>query len=685
MCCQPIVSSERKPFSQARRIGVLISALALLLGAGCSSGGSDSGEVVSPPPPPPAPTSAAVTFVVVDETGSPIEGSTVDVVGSALSGITDTSGQTTMTIPYTDRLLLSASADGYSDKLQAANVPNGASAHDVVVMLIRRSPAVTIPNIEGGGTATGPNGVTITFPPGALVDSTGQPVVGDVQMFMTPVDVTGPDVAAFPGLFFGVDSNGSDQLLLSHGVAEFVVQQGSETLNIASGQTATVEVPLYADGNADGSAVMVGDLIPFWSLNEATGVWLEEALGEVVASNDSPTGLAVVATVSHFSWWNIDVPSLFHTLNLTVVGPTACIPAGSRATISAEVAQSARTPGTPIPPVSRASVSLYVPTQLCADGVTRTLSVPANLNILVDVVVRVGTTHYSGSTTVGGPAGETSDTTLVLMAMTDPQPSITTPANGSIIQAGNRVAILVEVGGPAPDRVEIYAGSTLLDDVDAAQPFYRVDWETTNESPGEVSISAVATLNGTGYPATPVGIEIEPAPAMPVITTNVQDVTVLEGENATFTVSASGGYLQYGWQQSVDGGATFFPVGFNQPNVTFNAVPAWADGQRVRVAVSNSVGSVSSRVALLTVNSLPQVIVVPASAGAVAGQNVTFTAQASGTAPLSYQWQRSDNNGTTWAAIAAATNSSYTFATSLADAGALFRAQVNNPFGGATS
>ena len=684
---QSNVSFERTLFSQVRRFGVLTIVLSFFLAAGCSSGSDDGGGTTPPPPPPPPPpvTTADVTIVVVDASGSPVEGSTVEVVGSALSGVTDATGQSTITIPYTDLLLLRATADGYVDKLQPSNVPSGSSELDIVMMLATRAPAETITNIEGGGTAAGVDGAKVTFPAGALVDSAGQAVTGDVQMFMTPVDVTGPDEAAFPGLFLGVDSTGSDQILLSHGVAEFVVQQGGQNLSIAAGATASVEVPLYADGNPDGSAVSVGDFIPFWSLNESTGVWLEETLGEVVASSDSPTGLAVQATISHFSWWNIDVPAQRHTVNLTVVGPTPCIPAGSMATIGAMIGRSVPAPGTPVWPASRASVSLYVPTQLCASGVTRSIPIPAGIDIIVDASVRIGSAFYSGTITVGGPAGEISTATLVLAAVTDPQPVISSPPDTSIFEAGDTVAINVDINGPSPDRMEIRAGTTMLLEVDAAQPFYRVDWDTSNESPGQVIISAVAYRAGTGYSATPVEVQIVPAPTIPVITTDVQDVTVLEGSDATFSVTATGGSLQYAWQQSVDGGATFFPVGNDSPTLMLGAASSSANGQLVRVTVSNILGSVTSRQALLTVNSLPQVTVVPATANAVAGQNVTFTAQATGTAPLAYQWQRSDNGGANWSAVGGASSSAYAFVTNIADDGAQFRALVSNAFGNATS
>ena len=70
----------------------------------------------------------------------------------------------------------------------------------------------------------------------------------------------------------------------------------------------------------------------------------------------------------------------------------------------------------------------------------------------------------------------------------------------------------------------------------------------------------------------------------------------------------------------------------------------------------------------------------PASQTVNAGQPATFSVQASGASPLSYQWQR---NGV---AIAGATSATYaTGSTTTADNGSVFRCIVSNSFGSATS
>ncbi len=81
-----------------------------------------------------------------------------------------------------------------------------------------------------------------------------------------------------------------------------------------------------------------------------------------------------------------------------------------------------------------------------------------------------------------------------------------------------------------------------------------------------------------------------------------------------------------------------------------------------------------------TANQAPSISTHPASKTVSVGQNATFTVAASGTAPLSYQWQRNSVN------IPGATAASYTLSNAqLSDSGAKFRAVVTNSFGSATS
>jgi len=113
---------------------------------------------------------------------------------------------------------------------------------------------------------------------------------------------------------------------------------------------------------------------------------------------------------------------------------------------------------------------------------------------------------------------------------------------------------------------------------------------------------------------------------------------------------------------------------------TTAATTAQDNGAQFRVMVSNPAGSATSGMAALTVDSPPTIVTPPANQKVVVGQTATFSITASGTAPLSYKWQK---NG---ADINGATLASYTTPAATAqDNGAQFRVVASNSAGKATS
>ena len=98
--------------------------------------------------------------------------------------------------------------------------------------------------------------------------------------------------------------------------------------------------------------------------------------------------------------------------------------------------------------------------------------------------------------------------------------------------------------------------------------------------------------------------------------------------------------------------------------------------------VSNSAGSATSAAATLAVNPAvvaPAITTQPASQTVTAGANVSFTVAASGTAPLSYQWQKDRAN------LAGATSATLTLSSVTSANAGSYRAVVSNSAGSATS
>ncbi|HXP80044.1 MAG TPA: immunoglobulin domain-containing protein [Verrucomicrobiae bacterium] len=174
-------------------------------------------------------------------------------------------------------------------------------------------------------------------------------------------------------------------------------------------------------------------------------------------------------------------------------------------------------------------------------------------------------------------------------------------------------------------------------------------------------------------------LTVDPAPVAPSITTQPASQTVTAGQAATFSVVAAGtAPLTYQWQKN---NANI--SGATSASYTTPATVSGDNGATFRVMVTNSVTTITSSSATLTVNPAsvgPSITTQPSNQTVTVGQTATFSVVAAGTAPLTYQWQKNNAN------ISGATSSTYTTpATVSGDNGAIFRVIVTNPVTNITS
>lgn len=271
----------------------------------------------------------------------------------------------------------------------------------------------------------------------------------------------------------------------------------------------------------------------------------------------------------------------------------------------------------------------------------------------------------------GVGTGATQNFTLTVASGTA-APSINSSNSATFIVGQSGTFTLTGTGGPTPVFSEAGALPTGV---------------TFNAATGVLSgIPAVGSLaaypitftaaNGVGTDATQnFTLNVDSVPA---ISTEPQNQVVSVGQDATFTVAATGSTpLTYQWQvNGVNiGGATSSTYSF--PTTTAND-----DGKIFTVHVANAVGFVNSTNATLTVNTPPTITSPVANETVAVGETATFTVSTSekGILPLSYQWSK--NN----VVIPGATSASYTTpATLLTDDGEQFSVTVSNTLGTASS
>ena len=224
----------------------------------------------------------------------------IEVIGHEGSWVSDPQGHVTLEgLAYDMDLVIRLEKQGYAPQV----IRRRFEREDKPVLeavLIPITERVVLANAEIGGEVRSVDGARVLFPPAAIVDREGNAVRGPVDVDFTVLDVS-ERLDAFPGGFDAVNAEGLEGLLITFGVMDVTLRQNGELVQIAPGQMAEIEIPMFIEGHAPERA------IPLWSLDEQSGVWIQEGMGETVASKDSPTGIALRGEVGHFTWWNADV------------------------------------------------------------------------------------------------------------------------------------------------------------------------------------------------------------------------------------------------------------------------------------------------------------------------------------------------------------------------------------------
>ena len=250
-------------------------------------------------------------------------------------------------------------------------------------------------------------------------------------------------------------------------------------------------------------------------------------------------------------------------------------------------------------------------------------------------------------------------------------PTITAQPADQSVKAGQTALFSVQAGGTAPLSYQWRRNGAAI--AGATSASYVTPAAVTADSGATFS---VVVSNAAGN-TTSRAAQLTVSAVAPSITTQPANATVTAGASATFSVAAAGtAPLSYQWQRS----GTAIPGATAASYTTAAAVTA-DSGATFSVVVSNAAGNITSRAAQLTVNAVaPSITTQPASATVIAGASATFSVVAAGTAPLSYQWQRS---GT---AIPGANAASYTTAATVnSDSGTAFAVVVTNSAGTVTS
>jgi uncharacterized protein (TIGR02145 family) len=243
---------------------------------------------------------------VFDESGAPLMGATVHAGYGSQSVLTDERGFFRLLdiAGFENIALVKVSKAGYFDGSRSFVPTDGQNR--VRIALLAKNDAGSFNAAAGGQVSL--EGVTIDFTPGSIALN-GQPYSGNVNVAINSMDPsdTWNMSQQMPGSLVGANGQQLD-VLRSLGMAgvELTDDSGQE-LQLQAGSTATVRFEVPASLIADAPAT-----IPLWHYSESQGYWVRE--GEATLD-----GTAYEGEVSHFSFWNCDIPAEAHLFTLTLL------------------------------------------------------------------------------------------------------------------------------------------------------------------------------------------------------------------------------------------------------------------------------------------------------------------------------------------------------------------------------
>jgi hypothetical protein len=229
------------------------------------------------------------------------------------------------------------------------------------------------------------------------------------------------------------------------------------------------------------------------------------------------------------------------------------------------------------------------------------------------------TTSDSGSlfsVVVSNSVRNVTSNSATLTVNPDPAPAITNQPASQTITAGQTATFSVTASGTAPLGYQWQKNGAAISG--ATSSSYTTPAETTSDNGAQFAV-VVSNSAGTATSNSAV-LTVNPAPVAPSITTQPSSKTITAGQTATFLVSASGtAPLNYQWQKN-----STAISGATSSSYTTPAETTSDNGSQFTVLVSNSVGSLTSNAATLTVNAPTPGALTP-SASSLSFGNVIVT------------------------------------------------------------
>jgi len=335
------------------------------------------------------------------------------------------------------------------------------------------------------------------------------------------------------------------------------------------------------------------------------------------------------------------------------------------------------------PPVVAPAITAQPQNQVVTAGAAATFTVSATGTAPLSYQWRLNGTSISGATAssytrsnaqpgdagsysvvVANAGGSVTSGNAVLTV--NVPPAISLQPQGQTVNQGGTATFTVTASGTAPLSYQWQLNNANITGANSSA------YTCANAQASDAGSYTVLVVNVGGSVTSAVAVlTVNLAPS---ITTQPQDQTVNEGGTATFTVVATGAPpLSYQWRFNGANLAGATGSSYTRAGVQPVDVGAYS------VVVANMAGSATSSNAMLTMSSAPVITAQPEDLAVAQGSSATFTVNAVGTAPLSYQWRFNGTN------LAGATGTSYTRGAALPAHAGAYSVLIENAVGSTIS
>jgi hypothetical protein len=229
------------------------------------------------------------------------------------------------------------------------------------------------------------------------------------------------------------------------------------------------------------------------------------------------------------------------------------------------------------------------------------------------------------------------------------------------LQIGAQLALAVQASGPSPLSYQWFLGTLALSG--ATNSTFQIAGVSSNHA-GIYTVQISSSLET--ITSAPAQVVVAQMPLPPAIVSHPQSAQLVLGASLSLSVSATGTDLTYQWLKN----DVAIPGAVN-PAYSLSSFTS-SDQGSYRVRVSNSLNSVTSNPAVISLVVPPSITVPPANTNLATGGTILLEVTASGTQPFTFAWFK---NGSL---LSGATNASLAIASATTNHSGSYQARVSN-------